>query len=45
MPQPLNQASGGGGTLLVSLQTRTLLYACPGGVMLEFEQVLDIPSQ
>jgi hypothetical protein len=45
MPQPLNLASGGGGTLLVCHQMRTLLYACPGGVVLEVEQVLCIPSQ
>jgi hypothetical protein len=44
MPQPLNLASGGGGTLLVRRQTRTLLYAYPGGVVLEVEQVLCIPG-
>jgi hypothetical protein len=33
MPQPLNLASGGGGTLLIHRQTRTLLHACPGGVV------------
>jgi hypothetical protein len=44
MPQPLNLASGGGGTLLVRCQTRTLLYAYPGGVVLEVEHVLCIPG-
>jgi hypothetical protein len=37
MPQPLNLAGGGSGTLLVRRQTRTLLYAYPGGVMLKVE--------
>jgi hypothetical protein len=45
MPQPLNLTSGGGGTLLVRRQTRTLLPACPGGVVLEVEHVLHIPGQ
>jgi hypothetical protein len=45
MPQPLNLMSGGGGTLLVRHQTRTLLYAYPGGVLPEVEQVLHVPSQ
>jgi hypothetical protein len=45
MPQPLSLASGGGGTLLVRHQTRTLLHACPGDVVLEVEQVLHVPSQ
>jgi hypothetical protein len=45
MPQPLNLVSGGGGTLLVRRQTRTLSHACPGGVVLEVEQVLRVPSQ
>jgi hypothetical protein len=45
MPQPLNLPSGGGGTLLVHHQTRTLLYACPDGVALKVEQVLRIPGQ
>jgi hypothetical protein len=45
MPQPLNLLSGGGGTLLVHRQTRTLLDACPGSVVLEVEWVLHIPSQ
>jgi hypothetical protein len=37
MPQPLNLASGGGGTLLVHRQMHTLLHACPSGVVLEVE--------
>jgi hypothetical protein len=37
MPQPLNLTSGGGCTLLVHRQTRTVLHACPDGVMLEVE--------
>jgi hypothetical protein len=37
--------SGGGGTLLICRQTCTLLYAFPGGVVLEVEQVLLIPGQ
>jgi hypothetical protein len=45
MPQPLNLASGGGGTLLVRHQTCTPLHACPSGVVLEDEQVLRIPDQ
>jgi hypothetical protein len=45
MPQPLNLTGGGGGTLLVRRQTRTLLHTCPGGVVLEVEQVLCVPSQ
>jgi hypothetical protein len=45
MSQPLNLASGGGGTLLARRQTRTLQYARPGGVVLEVEYVLCIPSQ
>jgi hypothetical protein len=45
MPQPLNLAGGGGGILLICHQTCTLLYAYPGGVVLEVEQVLYIPSQ
>jgi hypothetical protein len=44
MPQPLNLVSGGSGTLLVRSQTRTLLYACPGGVVLKVEQVLHVPG-
>jgi hypothetical protein len=44
MPQPLNLASSGGGTLLVRHQTRTLLPGCPGTVVLEVEQVLCVPS-
>jgi hypothetical protein len=45
MPQPLNLTSGGSGTLLIRRQTRTLLHTCPGGVVLEVEQVLRIPGQ
>jgi hypothetical protein len=45
MPQPLNLMSGGSGTLLVFHLTRTLLHTCPGGVVLEVEQVLCIPGQ
>jgi hypothetical protein len=45
MPQPLNLTSAGGGTFLVRRQTRTLLHACHGGVVLEVEQVLRIPGQ
>jgi hypothetical protein len=37
MPQPLNLAGGGSGTLLVHYQTRMLLHACPSGVVLEVE--------
>jgi hypothetical protein len=45
MPQPLNLACGGGGTLLVRHQMRTLLPGCPGGVVLEVEQVLYVLDQ
>jgi hypothetical protein len=45
MPQPLNLMGGGGGTLLVHRQTRTVLHGCPGGVVMEVEQVLCVPSQ
>jgi hypothetical protein len=45
MPQPLSLAGGGSGTLLVLHHTRTLLHACPGGVVLKVEQVLCVPSQ
>ena len=45
MPQPLNLTGGGSGTLLVCHQTRTLLHACPGGVVLQVEQVLRVPGQ
>jgi hypothetical protein len=45
MPQPLNLSCGGGGTLLIRRQTRTLLPGCPGGVVLEVEQVLCILGQ
>jgi hypothetical protein len=45
MPQPLNLASGGGGTLLVRCQTCTLLPGYPSGVVLEVEHVLHVPGQ
>jgi hypothetical protein len=45
MPQPLNLTGGGSGTLLVRRQTRTLLHACPGGVVLKVERVLRVPGQ
>jgi hypothetical protein len=45
MPQPLNLSCGGGGTLLIRRQTRTLLPGCPGGVVLEVEQVLRVVGQ
>jgi hypothetical protein len=45
MPHPLNLAGGGSDTLLVRRQTRTLLHTCPGGVVLEVEQVLCVPGQ
>jgi hypothetical protein len=45
MPQPLNLTCGGGGTLLVCHQTRTLLLGCPGSVVLEVEQVLCVFGQ
>jgi hypothetical protein len=45
MHQPLNLMSDGSGTLLVRRQTRTLLHACPGGVVLKVEQVLCVTSQ
>jgi hypothetical protein len=45
MPQPLNLMDSGSGTLLARRQTCTLLHACPGGVVLEVEQVLRVPSQ
>jgi hypothetical protein len=45
MPQPLNLASGGGGTLLVRRQMHTLLHAYPDSVVLEVEQVLRIIGQ
>jgi hypothetical protein len=45
MPQPLNLAGGGSGTLLVRCQTRTLLHVCPVGVVLKVEQVLHVPGQ
>jgi hypothetical protein len=37
MPQPLNLAGGGSGTLLVYRQMRMLLHACLGGVVLKDE--------
>jgi hypothetical protein len=45
MPQPLNLSCDGGGTLLICHQTRTLLPNCPGGVVLEVEQVLRVLGQ
>jgi hypothetical protein len=36
---------GGSGTLHVCCQTCTLLDACPGGVVLEVEQLLCILGQ
>jgi hypothetical protein len=45
MPQPLNLVGGAGGTLLLRRQTRTLLHARPGSVVLEVEQVLRVPGQ
>jgi hypothetical protein len=45
IPQPLILSCGGGGTLLVRHQMRTLLPGCPGGVVLEVEQVLHVLGQ
>jgi hypothetical protein len=45
MPQPLKLAGGGSSTLLVCRQTRTLLHACPRGVVLVVEQVLHVSGQ
>jgi hypothetical protein len=45
MPQPLNLAGGGSGTLLVYHQTRTLLHACPSGAVLKVEHVLCVSGQ
>jgi hypothetical protein len=45
MPQPLNLAGGGSGTLLVRRQTHTLLHACHDGIVLEVEKVLCVPGQ
>jgi hypothetical protein len=45
MPHPLNLMGGGGGTLLIHRQTRTLLPGHPGDVVLEVEQVLHIPDK
>jgi hypothetical protein len=42
---PLKLMGGGGGALLVRCQTHTLLHDCPGGVVLEVEQVLRVPGQ
>jgi hypothetical protein len=45
MPQPLELARSSGGVLLVCHQMHTLLHDAPGGVVLEVEQVLCVPSQ
>jgi hypothetical protein len=45
MPQPLNLSCGGGGTLLIRHQMHKLLPGCPGGVVLEVEQVLHVLGQ
>jgi hypothetical protein len=45
MPQPLNLACGGGGTLLIRHQTCMLLPGYPGGVVLEVEQVVCVLGQ
>jgi hypothetical protein len=45
MARPLNLSCGGGGTLLVRRQMRTLLPGCPSGVVLEVEQVLRVLGQ
>jgi hypothetical protein len=45
MPRPLNLTGGGSGTLLVRCQTRTLLHAYPGSVVLKVEHVLHVPGQ
>jgi hypothetical protein len=45
MPRPLNLMGGGSGTLLVRRQTRMLLHACPGSLVLKVEQVLRVPGQ
>jgi hypothetical protein len=45
MPQPLNLAGGGSGTLHVCHQMRTLLPGRPGGVVPKVEQVLHIPGR
>jgi hypothetical protein len=45
MPLPLNLMGGGSDTLLVRCQMRTLLHACPSGVVLEVEQVLHVLGQ
>jgi hypothetical protein len=45
MPRPLNLSCNSGSTLLVRRQTYTLLPGCPGGVVLEVEQVLRVLGQ
>jgi hypothetical protein len=45
MPQPLHLLCGGGGTLLVRHQTRTLMSGYPAGVVMEVEQVLRVLGQ
>jgi hypothetical protein len=45
MPKPLKLTGSGSGTPLVCRQTRMLMHACPGGVVLEVEQVLRVSSQ
>jgi hypothetical protein len=45
MPHPLNLSCGSSGNLLVCRQTHTLLPDCPGGVVLEVEQVLHVLGQ
>jgi hypothetical protein len=45
MPQPLELAQSSGGVLLVCYQMHTLLHNGHGGVVLEVEQVMHVPSQ
>jgi hypothetical protein len=45
MPQPLELARISSGVLLICCHMHTLLYAGPGGVVLEVEQVLRVCSQ
>jgi hypothetical protein len=45
MPQQLKLARSSGGVLLICCQTHMLLHYGPGGVVLEVEQVLHVPSQ
>jgi hypothetical protein len=45
MSQPLNISCGGGGTLLIHRQTRTLLPGYPGSIVLEVEHVLCVLGQ